>query len=490
MKKTFVILLIQFVAAAVFSGALYGMEISGTVRSVQGKKESNEARKEFLAPVPGVIVKAMSGEGATLAEGKTDDKGVYKFELPQGKEARILSAETDGGPIRTILFGKTNDIDPVTEALTWKIGPQIANYTAAEFDLMAKQLRIIAGGIDIPETESAIGAVDFLIDTSDFNIALTDLSSTYGSSGDSIAVTEEVKTVLESFIKAFNENDGSKIRGLISEPASISIGDAKLNKADDIARKIDELHKLFGDKKLQVKIATITVDKDRAEATAYERISMASLSDKKMKINDGWISTNVLNRKNGKWMFSERAIKDCVVYKTSIETDGRLNDWVGISPCFRRSPSSREEDGITAVFFARDEQFLYWRIDLNMLMRIPLAIEPPSLGVPRGEFRLVFFGNENDHNCDNLINIVNNDFTSAASAVRVCAKDKDGKEKDSVHTYHKFAVGGRFIEGSVPLEDLFFLEDGLFCFVQGKRRPRPGSPEEPDFESSRMKLIF
>ncbi|HOC92348.1 MAG TPA: hypothetical protein PKH33_08275 [bacterium] len=491
MKKTFFILSILFTYAVIFAGTLSGMEISGTVWTVPAKKDDKASEKVALKPASGVVVKAVSIEGASLAEGKTDDKGVYKIELPEGKQTRILSAETDGGPIRTILFGKTNDIDPVTEALTWKIiSADPANYTSAEFEFMTKELRALADGIGYPEGATAVGAMDYMIDVPDFNIALTDLTATYGSPGDSVGITEEAKTAMEDFIKAFNANDGAKIREMIFKPAKISIGNATLNEVDDVVREINELHKLFGNIKLQVKIASITVEKDRAEATAYETIAMGEPNDEERYVNSSWISINVLNKKNGKWALSERAIKKCTVHKAVIETDGRLDDWVGISPCYRRSPVSPEEDGITAVFFARDSQFLYWRVDLNMLMRIPLSVEPPRLGVPRGEFRLLFYGDEDDHNCDNLINIISNDFTSAASAIRVCAKDKDGKEKSDVHTYYKFAVGGRFIEGSVPLEDLFFLEDGLFCEATGKRRTRPGLPEEPYFGATRMELFF
>ncbi len=491
MKKTFFVLLILFTSAVVFAGTLSGMEISGTVWTIPTKEDDKASEKVALKPAPGVVVKAVSIEGASLAEGKTDDKGVYRIQLPEGRETRVLSAEMDGGPIRTILFGKTNDIDPVTEALTWKIiSADPANYTSAEFELMTKELRILADRIGYPEGATAIGAMDYMIDVPDFNIALTDLAATYGASGDSVAITDEVKSAVESFVKAFNFNDAQKIKDILVESPEIFIDGSVIKNADEVVGKIRELHKMFGDITLDVSFAALSANDNKALALTYERIRMSNLNGENQNIDESWISKNELVRKNGKWIISKRGMMDCVVVKSAIETDGRLNDWAGISPCYRKSADSPETDGITAMFFARDDKFLYWRMDLNMLTRVPLAGEPSKLGVPRGEFYVHFYGNEDNQNCDNLINVVNNDLTSAASGVRICARDEKGEEKDSTHSHNKFAVGSRFIEGSVLLEDIFFLKDELFSFAKGKRRLRPGAPEEPFFTTNRIKLVF
>ncbi len=498
MKKTGFVILSLFVAATVFAVPLSGMEISGTVWTVPAKKEDKASGKVALKPATGVVVKAVSLEGVSLAEGKTDDKGVYKLNIPEAREKDniVLTAEVPGGDIRTLPFGKTSDINPITEALTWRIlssGVPPSNFTSNEFNFILGELHDAAkkANVDFSDFQMAMAASYYLVDLPEFNMTLGALTSTYGMPGDNLAAVKEVETAIGAFLQAFVDNDANAIKAGLAENPRVSYSNETITTAEELIEQLAQTHRMSEKLQFEVRYADIQIKDDIADVATLEHVKLEAAGEQGQNVDETWMSRNSLALINGKWILVSRDNPaKCIVEKTNITTDGRLNDWVGIKPCYYRKPGEASNDSIISLFFARDDDYLYWRIDLNMELRTPLAKEKTRMGIPRGEYYIRFYLDEEDANCNNFIAYVINELTSAASGARICHKDQDGKEKTTYVSYDRFAVGSRSIEGSAPLADIFFLKDGTLSFSEVKRKTMTGGSESPFFYSGRVNLHF
>lgn len=473
---------------------LSSMEITGAVKSVPVISASDGHGMASLSPVAGTTVKAMTRNGELIAESETDGTGLYKLSIPDTKtgEAFLLSAETRTGAIRALVTDPTHDINPITEALTWRIlesGVPAANYTAEEIAFMLGSLYELAKAADFsnfPADESAAGN---LIDIPKFNIALGNLAATYGMAGNNMAQVEAVKGALHSFTQAFAGNDANAIRAVLAENAEISIHEEIVKGVAPLLEKIDALHRTYQTITLEVEFARIEINRDRAEVSTYERLKMKSGDGQ--DVDEPWVARNILELKNSRWQLVARETPSVhVVEKAAIEPDGRIDDWAGIVPSYLVAPEAAAQDAITALFFARDDRFLYWRMDLDMKPSAPLSKNIRLTGIPRGEYYLYIYADESEQKCNSLLSFVNNEVTSAAAGARICVTGKDGVEKAMVLPYQRFAVGSHSIEGSVPFEDLAFLSEGFFGVGMGKRRSKPGEPENPMLSTGFIKLNF
>lgn len=486
------------IAAIIISGvqSLSGAEITGGVKSIPAKNQVHAMGPADFNAVAGAPVKAMSPDGTLLAEGKTDGNGGFSLSIPEQRknDTIVLSAETPGGTIRALAINGSNELNPITEILTWRIlesGIPPSNFTASEWRILVGRLSEIAQSVDFSDMNTSDKLVASLLDAPEIVIALGDLSATYGMPGDNVAAVESIREAIDGFIKAMNANDESRIKSSLTGPVEMLVDGETIRNAEEFAARVNAGHKAFKDLSLKASFARIAMQGDRAELTTYERLRMSQSQGEPPSVDESWIIKYVMSNKNGTWLISKREASDCVVGDAGIATDGRIADWTGMTPCYYRRPDpvgDAGKDSITALFFARDDEFLYWRMDLEMELFTPFSDGKPVFGVPSGEFYLSFFAHESNQNCDNLINFVTNEPANAASGARVCVKDQAGNEKETIIAYQKFAVGRRSIEGSIPLKDLKFLSDGIFAFAKGRRVKMPSTRDMPFFVTSPIRL--
>jgi hypothetical protein len=479
----------------------FGMKVSGTVLSVRpaSSPKANGTVGMEVGAVTDTGVKAVTSKEEVIAESRTDAKGIYSMTIPEDRkdDVFLICADTPAGFLRAFFSGEKTDVNLLTEIIAGRIldsGVQSEYFTSNERNLIFDRLSAISAPLDLSDMRTATDAIVFLLDRPDFNLALGDLTATYAMPDDNVSHVEAISNSLNGFIQGFNANDKDLVRNSLAPNIKIFIGEKGINDIDNLLGIFDELHDSHNNIKLQSESMRVKIDKDNAEVISSEHLQMASKENGSSNVDETFIMRNKLVNSNGKWLLSEREASKCTVVKAAIKTDGHIADWLGISPCYYQKPDApagdADHDSITAMYFARDDVFLYWRMDLNMAALTPISPAPAMQSIPRGIYYLFLVDKSQSPADKSFVNFINYEISGAASTGRIGITENGGKDKESYFRYTGFSVGSQSIEGSIPLEDIAFLNKGIYAFGKATRRVKPGMPANPDLVSGNVEIVF
>lgn len=480
---------------AVATEPILGADISGKVLAVPPASGTAARGIQALGPDSGATVKAMSLKGDIIAEAKTNAAGSFSLQIPANRtnDVALLQTESAGAPLRALYKDAQTNIDPMTEILAWKIlnsGIAPANYTAAEIKTIYDELISLASAMDFSNATNTSEIISYLLDQPDLSISLGALTSIYSMQGDNRDQVQSLSNTVNTFLQGFTANNKDMIKKSLAPGASIFIGEEIIQDTDKLIQKIETIHSNFKDISLNAIVLNVAVSQTKAMVTTSEHIQMKSTKDPDLSVDEAWIARNTLELIGGNWIITAREMPKCSVGKATIVTDGHLDDWTSIQPCFyRKSPSGKTGDSINALFFARDDVYLYWRMDLDVKIQLPGASSPIQ-GIPRGVYSLYLLSGLADLECGTFINFINNQLTSASSGGRACVKGTGGKINETYFQYNDFAVGRMSIEGSIPIQDFSYFTDSIYAFGNANKTALPGKPANPDFTSGVVELIF
>jgi hypothetical protein len=499
MRPMKIILFFTFISIFFFSNSAFCMEITGTVLSISHTTTTNTKGTSELEPVSGAVVKAITSKNKFVARGKTDAKGFYSLNIPEKKknDVYLISADTSTGVLRSLFSGKKTAINPFTEILTWRIlesGMRPDYFTTNERQLILKKLYEISTKADFSGTRTATGTVTALLDLPELNLLLGNLTETYRTQGDNIAKVETIKKTITKFLQGFIKNDVNIIRNSLSRNPAVFISGETLNNTGKITSRINAIHNSFKDIRLDTDFLTIRVGNKKAEVTDAEHIYMKSKDGGSQSVNENWIARNNLLFVNGKWKISKRDIPKCKVENAAIVIDGHIADWTGIKPCYYQQTeadtNTKRQDGIKAMYFAKSNLFLFWRIDLDTKPTGATSKKSLEKGIPKGLYTLFLLSNSSGNACNNLIYFVNNSSSGVTSGAKSCLLDIKGNKKEQYFSSDPFAVGSRSIEGVIPIEKIKFFAGSIYAFSQLKKSVGPDMPAEPDLNSGGVDIVI
>jgi hypothetical protein len=474
---------------------IMGADIAGKVLAVPPAIGSAARGVQALGPGAGATVKALSLKGDVIAEAKTDATGSFSLKIPANRDSDValVQSETSGAPLRALYNGGKTDIDPITEIIAWKIlasGVSPDYYTAAEMKIIYDKLLAMSASMDFSNATDTSGIISSLLDQPDLNIMLGTLTSIYSMQGDNRDQVETLTNTVNSFLQGFTTNNKDLLTKSLAPNASIYIGEEIIKDTGKLIQSIDTIHSNFKDIRLESFLLNTEVTQNKAVVTTTELLQMTSRQDPDLNVDEAWVARNMLELIGGNWGITAREMPKCNIGKAAIVTDGHLNDWTNIQPCYyRQSNADSSGDTINALFFARDDVYLYWRMDLDMKIQIPGAASPIP-GIPRGVYSLYLLSGLTDKECGTFINFINNELTSASSGGRACIRGTGDKINEVYFMYNEFAVGRLSIEGSIPIQDFSYFTDSIYAFGNANKKALPGMPANPDFKSGVVELIF
>lgn len=478
-------IIVLIAALAAISAPLSASTISGRVRAGLPGMSRITVGVDNLSPAAGIDISAVSSSGKIIASGKTDDSGNYSLNVPAGRDgnAAFIQAETASGILRALPMGQKGDVDPVTEAVVSAVldaGTAPANYGEKELAFINERLYGIASSVDFSTSLSAASALNLLMDHPDFNRTLGNLVQMYGMPGDNIAQIDNIEFALAEMLSGFPLNSPELFRKRLSRDAKINLLGENYD-TEGIIKKAAEINEAFKNIDLRMEIIRININGDRAEALTFESLDMQPVDESDAPVHDSWVSTNKLLLKDGTWLLYERMEKTCVVENMSVKADGHISDWTGAIPCFyqKTETGSAESasDSITALYFAKDDDALYWRMDISK-GRETTTVKYD--GLPRGWYALYLFRDQPNNTCDTFMHFINNAVTNASSGGRACVIDSDGNNAETYFSYRNFAVGMHSVEGRIPLDDLSFLPGVMKAFGMMTRTARPANADAAD----------
>jgi hypothetical protein len=380
----------------------------------------------------------------------------------------------------------------VSDAMAWKLlesGIPLSNFTAAELMLIRDDLDALSSAVDLSGAKDAAGLMNLLLDNPEFNLTLGSFLSTYGMQGDNRSQIDAVNAAITGFLRGFTANDPSAIKEFLAPKISIVIGEETLTDKDKLLQVVSSIHSSFKPITIETRLLGASIQQGKAEIVTSEHLRMAAQGGQTSSVDEAWIALNKLELVSGKWLITERSMPKCKVVKAAIIPDGHLDDWIGIKPCYYRKSEAGNKDAFTALYFARDDAFLYWRLDLDMKINLPGAAAPVQ-GVPRGTYGLYLFDRAAERDCDTFVNFITNQVTGAASGGRACVKDSAGKHNETYFTYDRFSIAPQSIEGRIPLDDFSFIKTEISALASANRKALPGAPENADIFSGVVDLEF
>ncbi len=473
--------------------AAYSKEIAGVVR--WGAPEPGETEGiGSLSAVAGIDVSVTTTDGTALATAVTDENGEYVLQFDSGESAAytdfILEAATTGARLRAVADGPHVDIDPVSEVIVEQViksGSPTNSFTADEIRLINKELATLAANVDFQGVETPSAAVALLLNDKNFSLSLGDLINTYSTEGDTVVEVNDLKSMITKFIAAFTNNDPSGVADYITNDVQIIVGD-KVYDYNGIQKFIEEINRKFEMNKFDVECARVRVDGDSAEVETSEKLLLTSRAGGEVT-SDSWNMINTVRRIGGKWRLVDRKRKKCVVAKRSITPDGDISDWVGIRPCLIQKPVVKGGSGvwgrIESLYFARDEMYLYWRMDLPRT-----AAASNGEKTSRGLYSLTLKNDTGDEGCDHFINMIVYEGVQGASLGESCIRGADNTKKEATYTYEKYGVGKLTVEGRVPLDDIGYLPNGVIAFGAYKGKTHTGEKEKPTVYTDDTQIFF
>ncbi len=456
-----------------YGGHLAAKEISGSVQIPAPASERTTSGK--LHPAPDAAMSVYTTDGEMLTTGvKSGKDGRFSIDVARGAEKpgkTVVEAITSMGRLRAIATSGSVRIDPVSEALTeWLLGGVFDpdNYSAAELKFIGDELSGIAKNINFDDAENATDAVTILLNNTSFNDAVGNLTKTYSSPGDTTAAVEKLKKLMRNLIAGFRESDTAAVMGLFAETATVEISNYVYSYSE-LADAIEKFNSSVSIQQFDVEIENVVINGKTAVVGTIEKIVLRETGYEKT-ISDAFYMDNKFNLINGEWKLVERISRRCAPEEREITADGDISDWIGVSACVLlkfRSDNNADFDHIDSLYFAKDDNYLYWRMDVNPGKTgddtISSFVIPQR--VPRGQYAVTFFNVLSEDSRQYFMNIIDNTPFAAVSFGKKCTENcikkyETVKEKADAE-YKIFGIGRYSVEGRIPLKDIAFLSDNM-----------------------------
>lgn len=370
------------------------------------------------------------------------------------------------------------------------------NYTGGEMALIINTLIEKAETIS-PDylNEDAPQSRLYLSDIG-FNMALGDLLATYSTPGDTIADTESVEEVVNSFMTSFGDRDIPGMLAHLTEECMVMVGPSTYGR-NELPGVLEDLYERYEKIDFEISFYRVVVDGDTAEVYTREFFFMKG-GESQDDHTDSWNMLNRLEKVSGEWKLAMRNAIGCSPAKKDIITDGYIGDWVGATPCIVKKLSMDENEKewsmIDAVYFARDKHNLHWRIDISPDFAVEIDAgddeDVPGNRLPRGVYMLTFLRDLDDPDCSQYNSIATHEFLFTTLMGRTCVRQEDDRQKEVYRDLEQVGAKGMTIEGTIPINDFRFQLDGVKVNGSVIKKKKDGELEDHIYQSDSADLVM